>query len=247
MVWGLRLPNACPPFSQAGLGRTGTLIALYLMKHHSFTALEAMGWLRLVRPGSVIGPQQHFLVERESAMHRAGELFCSRGPKEVLPHDAPSAAIADFVRRSFPRVDSFIKHLTESPGPAPVNLDPLDSCATHPDGTPAPPAQSTTPDWRQSLKARRALTLAEHVTTAAGHRSIERRIDPPPAGGVSFGSLPSIILASLPGEGDDGAGSDLALASSDSDGSRPRAQSDFIGMASPPLEYEPQVVASPLC
>jgi cell division cycle 14 len=45
----------------AGLGRTGTLIALYMMKHHGFTARAAMGWLRIVRPGSVIGPQQQFL------------------------------------------------------------------------------------------------------------------------------------------------------------------------------------------
>ena len=35
----------------SGLGRTGTLIALYMMKHHDFTAREAMGWLRIVRPG----------------------------------------------------------------------------------------------------------------------------------------------------------------------------------------------------
>jgi cell division cycle 14 len=36
---------------RAGLGRTGTLIGLYMMKHHGFSAREAMGWLRIVRPG----------------------------------------------------------------------------------------------------------------------------------------------------------------------------------------------------
>ncbi len=36
---------------KAGLGRTGTLIGLYLMKHHGFSAREAMGWIRIVRPG----------------------------------------------------------------------------------------------------------------------------------------------------------------------------------------------------
>ena len=46
---------------KAGLGRTGTLIAVYLMRRHGFTAREAMGWLRIVRPGSVIGEQQHYL------------------------------------------------------------------------------------------------------------------------------------------------------------------------------------------
>jgi hypothetical protein len=56
----------------AGLGRTGTLIALYIMKHFGFTANEAMGWLRICRPGSVIGPQQQFLVDQEDHMHRLG-------------------------------------------------------------------------------------------------------------------------------------------------------------------------------
>ena len=45
-----------------GLGRTGTLIALYLMRRCGFAAREAMGWLRVMRPGSVIGEQQHFLA-----------------------------------------------------------------------------------------------------------------------------------------------------------------------------------------
>ncbi len=46
---------------KAGPGRTGTLIALYMMRSLGFGAREAMGWLRVMRPGSVIGQQQHFL------------------------------------------------------------------------------------------------------------------------------------------------------------------------------------------
>jgi hypothetical protein len=46
---------------KAGLGRTGTLIAVYMMEHHGFTGREAMGWLRIMRPGSVIGEQQQFV------------------------------------------------------------------------------------------------------------------------------------------------------------------------------------------
>ncbi|KAJ1487647.1 protein-tyrosine phosphatase-like protein [Baffinella frigidus] len=56
----------------AGLGRTGTLIALWMMKHMKFTANEAIAWLRIVRPGSVIGPQQAYLVEQEPRMHELG-------------------------------------------------------------------------------------------------------------------------------------------------------------------------------
>ena len=45
----------------AGLGRTGTLIGAYLMKHYKFTAAEVMAWIRICRPGSIIGPQQNYL------------------------------------------------------------------------------------------------------------------------------------------------------------------------------------------
>eukprot|EP00292_Cryptomonas_paramecium_P011236 CAMPEP_0113682604 /NCGR_PEP_ID=MMETSP0038_2-20120614/12772_1 /TAXON_ID=2898 /ORGANISM="Cryptomonas paramecium" /LENGTH=317 /DNA_ID=CAMNT_0000601725 /DNA_START=166 /DNA_END=1115 /DNA_ORIENTATION=+ /assembly_acc=CAM_ASM_000170 len=53
---------------KAGLGRTGTLIALYLMRRLGFSAREAMGWLRIMRPGSVIGDQQQYLCQAERRM-----------------------------------------------------------------------------------------------------------------------------------------------------------------------------------
>ena len=56
----------------AGLGRTGTLIALYMMKHMHFTANEAIAWLRIARPGSVIGPQQQYLQCQEKRMWALG-------------------------------------------------------------------------------------------------------------------------------------------------------------------------------
>jgi len=51
---------------KAGLGRTGTLIGLYAMKHFKFPAAAFIGWIRIARPGSILGPQQHYLIEKEA-------------------------------------------------------------------------------------------------------------------------------------------------------------------------------------
>ncbi|VDI43259.1 cell division cycle 14 [Mytilus galloprovincialis] len=59
---------------KAGLGRTGSLIACYMMKHYKFTAAECIAWCRICRPGSVIGPQQNFLEEKQSWMWMQGDL-----------------------------------------------------------------------------------------------------------------------------------------------------------------------------
>uniref|UniRef100_A0A3P8X6P8 protein-tyrosine-phosphatase n=1 Tax=Cynoglossus semilaevis TaxID=244447 RepID=A0A3P8X6P8_CYNSE len=65
-------PCLCP--ITAGLGRTGTLIGCYLMKHFRFTAAEAIAWIRICRPGSIIGAQQNFLEERRQRTgHRGTE------------------------------------------------------------------------------------------------------------------------------------------------------------------------------
>jgi cell division cycle 14 len=54
---------------KAGLGRTATLIGCYAIKHFEFTGLEFIGWARLCRPGSVLGPQQQFLQDRYDNIH----------------------------------------------------------------------------------------------------------------------------------------------------------------------------------
>lgn len=46
---------------KAGLGRTGCLIGAHLIYTHGFTANECIAYMRLIRPGMVVGPQQHWL------------------------------------------------------------------------------------------------------------------------------------------------------------------------------------------
>lgn len=69
---------------KAGLGRTGTLIACYLMKHYRFTAAEAISWIRICRPGSIIGPQQNFLEEKQHSMWVQGDMFRSKQRQQQL-------------------------------------------------------------------------------------------------------------------------------------------------------------------
>merc|ERR1719193_945699 len=63
---------------KAGLGRTGSLIGSYMMKHYRFTAAEAIAWIRICRPGSVIGPQQNWLEEKQSWLWMEGDLYRAR-------------------------------------------------------------------------------------------------------------------------------------------------------------------------
>lgn len=63
---------------KAGLGRTGTCIGAYMMKHHKLTAEEAIGWLRIVRPGSVIGQQQQYMKDMQAKLWREGDLYQAR-------------------------------------------------------------------------------------------------------------------------------------------------------------------------
>lgn len=71
-------PGAVAVHCKAGLGRTGSCIGSYMMKHYRFTAEEVIGWLRIVRPGSIIGPQQQFMKDTQMKMWRDGELHRAR-------------------------------------------------------------------------------------------------------------------------------------------------------------------------
>lgn len=46
---------------KAGLGRTGCLIGVYLIYRYGFTANDLIAYMRFMRPGMVVGPQQHWL------------------------------------------------------------------------------------------------------------------------------------------------------------------------------------------
>ncbi|KAL3662270.1 hypothetical protein V7S43_012598 [Phytophthora oleae] len=68
---------------KAGLGRTGTAIAAFIMKNYRFSATEAIAWCRICRPGCIVGPQQHFLAVKQLELHSLPSIF------EVQPITKP--------------------------------------------------------------------------------------------------------------------------------------------------------------
>ena len=70
---------------KAGLGRTGVLICSYMIKHHGFTAEEAIGYIRICRPGSVIGLQQNYLIQMHGKLVREGQLYRQQLKSQVRP------------------------------------------------------------------------------------------------------------------------------------------------------------------
>ncbi|TIB73428.1 phosphatases II [Wallemia mellicola] len=69
---------------KAGLGRTGTLIGAYLIYKHGFTANEVIALMRIMRPGSVVGPQQQYMYQKQFDWVRWGVIDAMRKEEEDL-------------------------------------------------------------------------------------------------------------------------------------------------------------------
>ncbi|XP_066912800.1 dual specificity protein phosphatase CDC14A-like [Clytia hemisphaerica] len=89
------ISGAAAVHCKAGLGRTGSLIACFMMKHYRFTAAECIAWIRLCRPGSIIGPQQHFLEEKQTTMWIEGDIYKSRANKHSFESSHPTKSSVD--------------------------------------------------------------------------------------------------------------------------------------------------------
>ncbi|ANB15114.1 phosphoprotein phosphatase CDC14 [Sugiyamaella lignohabitans] len=61
---------------KAGLGRTGCLIGAHLIYTYGFTAAEAIAYMRFLRPGMVVGPQQHWLYLHQNEFREWRRTMC---------------------------------------------------------------------------------------------------------------------------------------------------------------------------
>ncbi len=131
---------------KAGLGRTGVLICAYMIKHFGFTAEEAMGYIRVCRPGSVIGPQQHYLAHYGPALQRLGqEVRAAKGLPEPAGSARPSIAL---------QVDA--------------------TGAAQRSAAPKPPASPSKPAAEQQQAVRRSPRTAAATTMAAAAQQLGR-------------------------------------------------------------------------
>lgn len=77
----------------AGLGRTGTLIACWLIKEYNFNAQNAISFIRIMRPGSIVG-QQQFFVQNYYQLHIAKDSGVKiLGEKQENIHKSKSAFV----------------------------------------------------------------------------------------------------------------------------------------------------------
>jgi cell division cycle 14 len=90
---------------KAGLGRTGCLIGAYLIYRHGFTADEIIAYMRFMRPGMVVGPQQHWLHLNQGIFREwwIEERIERRLRKELMAAAAPSTPIRAMQKTSLSR------------------------------------------------------------------------------------------------------------------------------------------------
>ncbi|KIH86672.1 cell division cycle 14 [Sporothrix brasiliensis 5110] len=102
---------------KAGLGRTGCLIGAYLIYRYGFTANEIISFMRFMRPGMVVGPQQHWLhlnqgafrewwVEERLERRLRREFAAAQAAASANPNNLPSTPIRAMQKATLGRSQS---------------------------------------------------------------------------------------------------------------------------------------------
>lgn len=124
-------PAAIGVHCKAGLGRTGSLIGAYIMKHYRMSARQAIAWMRICRPGSVIGQQQGWLEKIEGWLWRQGSQYRLQhfGDGDKIPHHRYGVYSKEWpierrrlILQAQKSLDSQDKHLTRLKANSPQRL-----------------------------------------------------------------------------------------------------------------------------
>ena len=85
---------------KAGLGRTGCLIGAHLIYTHGFTANECIAYMRMIRPGMVVGPQQHWLyLHHDDFRSWRHTMIVDNRPDPLIGNLFPLCSYEDYKQR----------------------------------------------------------------------------------------------------------------------------------------------------
>ena len=228
-------PGALAIHCKAGLGRTGVLICSYLIKHFGFSAEEAIGYIRVVRPGSVIGLQQNYLLAHASRLQEEGRAFraAAQKEKEIAAAASAAAAGAAAATSSSSRARRRSIDLSVVAGPAvEAPRAPLQApaAASSSSSQPQQPQQQQQPQTRAS----RLASLLRGVAAAAGSSLRSPQSSSSLASAASTSSSASASLPGTPAPSPAGSTRNLlGLATEDCTKATTMLSSPVAGKASP--------------
>ncbi|OQE45859.1 hypothetical protein PENCOP_c001G05446 [Penicillium coprophilum] len=157
---------------KAGLGRTGCLIGAYLIYKYGFTANEVIAFMRFMRPGMVVGPQQHWLHLNQGAFR---EWWFEDSMREKLAQSTPVTPRVSTKKRTSNGVVSTPPNNSHSKRAALGEID-HNEAAAYPDQdlpapTPGQPRKSHRKDSRHHPYSRTASGSLAVENEQRGHRS----------------------------------------------------------------------------
>ncbi|KGO71827.1 Tyrosine-protein phosphatase CDC14 [Penicillium italicum] len=157
---------------KAGLGRTGCLIGAYLIYKYGFTANEVIAFMRFMRPGMVVGPQQHWLHLNQGAFR---EWWFEDSMREKLAQSTPATPRVSTKKRTSNGVVSTPPNNSHSKRAALGEID-HNEAAAYPDQdlpapTPGQPRKSHRKDSRHHPYSRTASGSLAVENEQRSHRS----------------------------------------------------------------------------
>ncbi|KAK9450981.1 protein-tyrosine phosphatase-like protein [Limtongia smithiae] len=154
---------------KAGLGRTGCLIGAFLMYMYAMTANEVISYMRFMRPGMVVGPQQHWLYIHQ---HQFREW------RYTMTLGSPTPALAGFcplVPLSSPR-----DRIASPRTPIRSILGEVENNSRLPEPTPGQPRKSPTQPYSRTVSGtvhgETTVTVKEDESNAMEEDQVEEKL-----------------------------------------------------------------------